>query len=75
MADEQLALAERKLEEQASRAKTKEDRDRAMSSAKKISSQRATISKAKKAPAAARARESRKLSLELNDDAMDAMGF
>lgn len=74
-ADQQLALAERKLEEQAQRATTTADRDRAQRSAERISSQRRSISKAKKKPAAARAKDSRKLSLELNDDAMDAMGF
>ncbi|MEX1365632.1 MAG: VWA domain-containing protein [Nannocystaceae bacterium] len=74
-ADEQLAIAEQRLEEQASRASSKQDRDRAMKSAKKISSQRASISKAKKAPAPARARASRKLGLELNDDAMESKGY
>lgn len=74
-ADAQLAIAEQKLEQQARRAKTKADRDRATRSAEKISKQRRSISSAKKKPAAARAKDSRKLSLELNDDAMDAMGF
>ncbi|MEM7157321.1 MAG: VWA domain-containing protein [Myxococcota bacterium] len=75
MADEQLAQAEHKLHEQAKRAKTKADKTRVMRSAAKISKQRKGLAKAKKAPAAKRAKASRKLSLEMNDDALGGMGY
>ena len=75
MADEQLARAEHKLHEQAKRAKTKADKDRVMRSAAKVSKQRKGLAKAKKAPAAKRAKASRKISLEMNDDALSGMGY
>lgn len=74
-AEAQLAQAEQKLHAQAAMAATQGEKDRVMSSAKRISKTRSALSKAKKAPAASRASAGRKAALDLNDEAMDAMGF
>lgn len=74
-AEEQLAMAEEALVQQAARTNNKADKDRMMKSAKKISTRRKGVAKAKKAAPAARAKESRALSLEMNDDALSAQGY
>jgi len=74
-ADQQLAQAEHKLHEQAKRAKNKLDRDRMTRSAASISTRRKSLAKAKKAPAPARAKQSRQISLEMNDDALSGLGY
>jgi Ca-activated chloride channel family protein len=74
-AEAQLAMVEKKLEAQAATAETREEKDRVMRSAERISRTRSSLSKAKKAPAAARATAGRKAALDLNDEAMDAFGF
>ncbi|MCA9706660.1 MAG: VWA domain-containing protein [Myxococcales bacterium] len=74
-AEAELARAEQQLHAQAARAKNETDKARVMHEAKKMEKTRRSISKAKAAPAATRASEGRKAALELNDSAMDAMGF
>lgn len=74
-AELQLAQAEQKLQVQAAAAATREERDRVTRSAERISQTRSSLSKAKKAPAAARASAGRKAALDLNDEAMDAFGY
>ncbi len=74
-AEAQLIAAERKLHAQAAAAATQSEKDRVMHSAKRISKTREEMSKAKKAAPAARASAGRKAALDLNDEAMDAMGF
>lgn len=75
MADDQLAMAEEKLHRQAKRTKNKADKARVMSSATKIAKQRKGLAKAKRAAPATRAHESRKLSLEMNADALSDKGY
>jgi len=74
-ADLQLARAEEALVVQHRRAKSKAEKDRTKGAADKIARQRSGIKKAKKKSGAARAKASRSISLEANDDAMDALGF
>lgn len=74
-AEAQLAQAEQRLHAQAAVAATHEEKQRVMRSADRISQTRSSLSKAKKAPAAARATAGRKAALDLNDEAMDAFGY
>lgn len=74
-AEVQLARAEQTLQAQAAVAATAEEKQRVMRSAERIGKTRSSLSKAKKAPAAARATAGRKAALDLNDEAMDAFGF
>lgn len=74
-AEVQLARAEQALQAQAAVAATAEEKQRVMRSAERIGKTRSSLSKAKKAPAAARATAGRKAALDLNDEAMDAFGF
>jgi len=74
-AEAQLAVVEQKLQAQAAVAATREEKDRVMRSAERISQTRSSMAKAKKSPPAARATAGRKAALDLNDEAMDAFGF
>ncbi len=74
-ADLELAKAEKRLRQQAERSTSHKDKARATESANKIAATRSRVSKAKKAPAPARAAEGRKAALDLNDDAMEAAGL
>lgn len=74
-ADEELARAEMKLEQQARHASTKADKQRAVESKKRITRTRKDLAKAKSAPAPARATASRKAALDLNDAAMEELGY
>lgn len=74
-ADEELAMAEQRLQAQAAVATSVEEKQRVMRSAEQLGRTRKDLAKAKKAPAAARATASRKAALDLNDQAMDAFGY
>lgn len=74
-AEEQLARAEDALRMQNRQAKSKVEKERTRRSADKIAKQRSGIKKAKKKKPAARAKATRSISLEANDDAMDAFGY
>lgn len=74
-ADKELQRAEKKLAEQATLATTKAERSRAIESKRRISQSRKDLAKAKSAPAPAAAAAGRKAALELNDAAMDSLGY
>lgn len=74
-AEQQLARAEDALRAQNRQAKSQVEKERTRRSADKIAKQRSGIKKAKKKKPAARAKASRSISLEANDDAMDAFGY
>ncbi len=74
-ADRELAAAEERLTRQAAVTHNKTDKDRVLRSAKSIAKKRKKLSAVKAAPAPVRAKESRSLSLDLNDEAMDGMGY
>ncbi|MBW2526195.1 MAG: VWA domain-containing protein [Deltaproteobacteria bacterium] len=74
-ADQQLAQAESQLRVQASMASRARDRQRISAQAEGIARSRRAVQAAAKAPAPHRAKAARASSLELNDMAMDAMGY
>jgi Ca-activated chloride channel homolog len=74
-ADLELERAEKKLAEQAKLAPTMAGRARAEESQRRISRSRKDLAKAKKAPKPAAAEASRKAALDLNDAAMDSLGY
>ncbi|MCH9680770.1 MAG: VWA domain-containing protein [Deltaproteobacteria bacterium] len=74
-ADRELARAEKTLQAQAARTHNEADKARVLRSAAGIAGKRKSLKKAAKAPAPARAKASRQVSLELNDAAMDAFGY
>ena len=74
-ADLELARAEKKLAEQAELAPTKAERARAQESQRRISRSRKDLAKAKSAPKPAAAAAGRKAALDLNDAAMESLGY
>ncbi|EYF03628.1 vWA domain-containing protein [Chondromyces apiculatus] len=70
-ADQKLAVAEKKLQETASRARSKDEQQRALAAAAVMSKQRSTTRAAAAAPAPAR----RARALEMNGAGMQQMGY
>lgn len=74
-ADEELERAEKKLAEQAKLAPTRAERVRAEESQRRIAHTRKDLKKAKSAPRPAAAAAGRKAALDLNDAAMESLGY
>ncbi len=74
-ADKQLAAAEQRLQDSAKKVADARERDRIMAAAANVSQARRSAGAAAAAPPAARPSKARASSLELNSQAMDAMGF
>lgn len=71
----ELTRAEQRLREREQRASTPEERRRVQETAARISAQRSGIEQAKSKRGSARKAASRALSLESNDEAMNALGY
>jgi hypothetical protein len=74
-ADLELAKAEERLEQQAARASTPAEKRQVERSAKKVRASRVGIRRAKAKPKAAQKEDSRRISLEANDAAMEDLGY
>ena len=70
-ADRELAVAQKKLEEQASVTKDAKEKSRLTQAASSVATQRSTVGRAAAAPKAVQRDEA----LKMNHAAMDAMGF
>lgn len=70
-----LEKAENELRQQAKRAKSKKAKTRMLGEASKMKKSRDRANRARSAPPAAKADESRRMALEFNDDAMAGFGY
>ncbi len=74
-ADADLAVVEAQMQANAAQARDRQERERLMAVARGLSRSRRAVQAAPAKPAARQPAVRRQLSLELNDVAMDAMGF